>query len=685
MDLARMRNLGIVAHIDAGKTTVSERMLYYSGIEHRMGEVHEGTAVMDWMEEERKRGITITAAATTLPWRDHHLNLIDTPGHVDFTVEVERSMRVLDGAVLVINGVAGVQAQSETVFRQMDRHQVPYIAFVNQCDRAGADPFRAIQSLEERLGAPAIALHYPLGDEKEFRGVVDVLSGKATLFAVEDQGREPQVGVPPDEVLDEVAVLRSELIDRLGDGDDAILECVLEEREPPPELLRAALRARVLERSLIPVLFGAALRNVGVQPLLDAIVDYLPSPLDVPPVRGLDPKTGDELSRAPAEDEPLAALAFKLHADPHEDLTFARIYSGQIRSGQKLWNPRVGRMERISRVLRMHADERQALEVAGPGEIVALTGCKQTGTGDTLCDRAGNIALERLEFPDPVITKVVEPAESADRDKLQSALDRLAFEDPTFHVREDEETGQWLIAGMGELHLEVLQHRLEREFRVQARVGEPRVAYREALLGAARGEGKVDRPLGGKEVYGEVGIELEPVEGGGAARVEWVEESGVPAEFHPVVEEALLLGAQNGPRFGFPLLGVRVRVVGGGSAPGKDAEVGFAQAAASALRSALSQASIDLLEPLMSFTIETPADFASGIIADLNGNRAEIGEVLAEGELRRVLGTVPLVRMFGYSTRLRSLSQGRAGFVMSPAGFRSVPEAELEQRGLTWS
>ncbi len=679
-----MRNLGIVAHIDAGKTTVSERMLFYSGVEHRMGEVHEGTAVMDWMEEERRRGITITAAATTLPWRDHSINLIDTPGHVDFTVEVERSMRVLDGAVLVLNGVAGVQAQSEAVWRQMERHRVPYVVFVNQCDRPGADFFHAIEHLKARLGVRAMPIQLPLGVEKEFRGVVDLITGQSYVFDEADQGFAPREVETPPELLDDVGVLRAELVDTLAEEDEDCLEAALAERVPPPELLRKALRARTLARTLVPVLAGAALRNVGIQRLMDAVIDFLPSPLDVPPIVGRDPKTGERLERHPDPGEPTCSLAFKLQADPHEDLTFVRVYSGVVRPGEKLWNPRTERMERISRVLRMHAEERQALEGAGPGEIVALTGCKLTATGDTLCDRAGNIVLERLEFPEPVITKVVEPAAAGDRDKLRSALDRLAFEDPTFHVREDEETGQWLIAGMGELHLEVLQHRLEKEFRVEARVGEPRVAYREAARVGARGVGLVDRVLGGKEIHGHVEVELAPKADATGVEVVWADDGAIPAPFRATVEEALSLGAQVGPRFGFPLVHAVVRIVGGGSNPAKDADLGFAQAAATALRHALGDATIDLLEPVMSFEVQTPADFASGIIAELNSSRAEIADVRSEGPMRTVVGTVPLAHMFGFSTTLRSLSQGRASFSMSPAGFRRVPDDELEERGLVW-
>ncbi len=687
-DIEKVRNIGIVAHIDAGKTTVSERMLFYSGVERRMGEVHEGTAVMDWMEEERKRGITITAAATSLPWRDHAIHLIDTPGHVDFTVEVERCMRVLDGAVLVINGVAGIQAQSETVWRQMRRHAVPYVVFVNQCDRAGADYFRCIADLKKRLDVPAIAVQYPLGSEKEFRGVVDVITGEATHFDEESLGRDPRpIPVPP-EVTDEVEVLRAELIEALAEDDEELLACVLEDREPEVSALRAALRRRVLDHTLVPAFCGAALRNVGVQPLLDAVIDYLPSPFDVPPIEGTVPGTDRRETRPPDPGAPACALAFKLAADVHEDLAFVRVYSGEILPGKKIFNPRVRRMERVARILDMHADAKEAVEKAGPGDIVALTGCKLTATGDTLCSRDGEIVLESLEFPEPVITRVVEPRSAADRDKLRAALDRLAFEDPSFHVREDEETGQWLIAGMGELHLEIKQHRLEQDFRLDVKVGQPRVAYREAALSRGAGSGRVERVLGGKAVFGAVDVELIPdgVDGANAQpKLSWDDDCAVPDDFRPAVEEALVLGAQVGPRFGFPLVDASLVVSGGESHPDSDSELGFTQAAAAALRQAMQAAEIALLEPMMAFEIEAPDEFMSGIIADLNANKADITDVRREGALRAVSGTVPLVQMFGYSTTLRSLSQGRASFSLQPAGFRPVPEEDLEARGLVWT
>jgi elongation factor G len=703
--LARLRNLGVVAHIDAGKTTVSERILFYTGVEHKMGEVDEGTTVMDWMPEERERGISITAAATTIPWRGHTLNLVDTPGHVDFTVEVERCLRVLDGAILVIDAVAGVQAQSETVWRQMRRHGVPSLCFVNKCDRPGADFLAALGSLKKRLGAHAVPLQYPLFREGQLRGVVDLFSRRALEFP--SPGEDPRAALReldlPAELRDEIEVLRSDLVDALAELDDGLLSAVLEDRDPDVPTLRSALRQGTLAGKLVPVLCGAALRNIGIQPLLDAVVDYLPSPLDLPPVAGRDPRTGESVERAPDPDAPPCALAFKLHADAHGDLTFVRVYSGRIRSGDELFNARVQRNERASRLLRMHADARHIVDSAGPGEIVAIMGLKFTATGDTLSTHDAPILLEPPAFPEPVISLVVEPRSTAERDKLRLALRRLAHEDPSFREREDETTGQWLVAGMGELHLEVMLHRLRSEHHLDVNTGAPRVAYREAVREIGRGSGRVERALGGKEVFGQIDLELRPAtadpgdragpESAGptphrpdlhAIAIQWVDGCAVPAAFRSAVAEALVLSAQVGPRFGFPLVQALIRVTGGQSHPRTDAESGFVQAATIALRQAMTAARIDLLEPVMSFEIEAPAEFSSGILGDLNSRRAEVTGVVARGVLRAITGTVPLVHMFGYSTVVRSLSQGRASFSMQPAGFRGVPEGELRQRGLTW-
>lgn len=685
MDVSRLRNLGIVAHIDAGKTTVSERILFDSGVEHRMGNVDEGTTVLDWMQEERERGITITAAATTVPWRDHRINLIDTPGHVDFTIEVERSLRVLDGAVLVVDAVMGVQAQSETVWRQMQRHHVPCLAFVNKLDRPGADFLRAVGDIAKKLGARTVPAQYPLWREGRLTGIVDLLTRRTWIFAADGhQAIDTALDIPP-EAVDEVGVLRSELVDELADGDDDVLTAVLEKREPELPVLKRALRRRVIAGTLVPVYCGIALRNQGIQPLLDAVVDFLPSPLDLPPVRGLDPRSHEPCDRKPSIEEPVAALAFKLQTQTHGELVFARVYSGRLVSGAQLWNPRTQKPERVGRLLRMHANHGEALESAGPGEIVALSGLKHTSTGDTLCERDSPIVLEALEFPDPVISLVVEPTTATEREKLRLALGRLAHEDPSFHAHEQADTGQWTISGMGELHLEVIRHRLASEFHVDVRVGTPRVAYREAVTSVARGRARVERQLGGKDVFGEVEVELRPDPTLVTPAVTWEVGAAVPAAFHKAVETTLVLESHVGPRFGFPLSQVRVVITGGGSDPRHDAEMGFTQAASQALRAALSGSEVIVLEPLMTFQIETPAEFSSGILADLGARKADVRDVTAEGALRSIHGTVPLSQMFGYSTAVRSLSQGRASFSMAPAGLRPVPEAELTARGLVWS
>jgi elongation factor G len=685
MDLSKVRNIGIAAHIDAGKTTVSERILFDSGVEHRMGNVDEGTTVLDWMQEERERGITITAAATAVPWKGQHINLIDTPGHVDFTVEVERCMRVLDGAVLVLDAVMGVQAQSETVWRQMQRHRVPYLVFVNKLDRPGADFLRSAGSLKQRLGVRALPVQYPLLEEGRLSGIVDLVSGRTWDFRGAQRELASKELELPSSGRDEVGVLRAELFEALAEEDEELTGILLEGRTPPPEKCLRALRKRVLAGTLVPVLCGVALANAGIQPLLDAVLDCLPSPLDKPPIEGTDPENGERLIRGPRDSEPLAALCFKLQSQAHGELCFVRIYSGRIRPGDSLWNPRVRRFEKVARVMRMHANAGEALAEAGAGDIVALTGCKSTATGDTLCPRDAPIVLERLEFPEPVIALTIEPAQSGERDKLRAALERLEHEDPTFHVKEDSETGQWIISGMGELHLEVAQHRLLTDFHVQARVGTPRVAYREAPTQKARGRAEVERTLGNKEIHGCVELELRPSGESAPAPLEWAPGVPIPETFRKAIAETLRLDTQVGPRFGYPLARIALRVVGGRSDPRRDAEMAFTQAANQALREALEAAAVQLLEPLMAFEVQTPAEFASGIIADLNSRRAELTEVESEGAIRTLHGTVALSKMFGYSTAVRSLSQGRAGFSMSPAGHRAVPEEELAARGLVWT
>jgi elongation factor G len=694
MDLARIRNFGIVAHIDAGKTTLSERLLYASGVEHRIGEVDSGTATMDWMPQERERGITITAAATSLPWREHTLNLIDTPGHVDFGVEVERSLRVLDGAVLVVDAVAGVQAQSEAVWRALQRRGVPALVFVNKCDRAGADFMAAVTSVQTRLGAPALPVHYPLYADGHLIGHVDLVTLEAWdgSAALHDPDAPAKLIPLPQTAADEAQVLRSELLDALSNHDDEVLRALLAGSAPPTEAIRRALRRATLARKLAPVLCGAALRNLGAVAVLDAIVDYLPSPLDLPPTAGIDPEDKSPLVRAADPAAPLSALAFKLQVDAHGELCFVRLYSGSLHAGEVVFNPRTGKRERVGRLVRMHAEARIPVDSAQAGDIVAVIGLHTVSTGDTLCALDAPILLDALSFPEPVIAMVLEPRSTAERDKLRAALARLEREDPTLHAREDESTGQWLVSGMGELHLEVALQRLLGEFGVEAAMGAPRVAYREALrAGSAPVVAKavVERAMAGKEVFGAAELELSPrVEDGtdgAAVQVEWAQDCRTPPAFRPAVEQALRSSAAVGPRFGFPLVGVRMRLLEGASHPKNDAEMAYVQAAATAFRDASERADVELLEPLMEFEVHVPAEFASGVIADLNARRAELDSVQSAGVLRVVHGLAPLHRMFGYSTAVRSLSQGRASFSMRPRGHRPVPPAELAARGLVWS
>jgi len=685
MDLAAIRNFGIAAHIDAGKTTVSERMLFHSGVERRVGRVDEGTAVLDWMAEERERGITITAAATTIPWRGLTLNLIDTPGHVDFTVEVERCMRVLDGAILVLDAVVGVQAQSEAVWREMRRHRVPAIAFVNKCDRAGADFLAAVGTATRRLGVRAIPIQYPLFEDGLVVAIYDFMRGRLWDFREPNSVHESVEAPPPASIAEEVGVLRSELLDTLGEFDGELFEAVVEERETPFPMLRRALRRATLTQELLPVMCGTALHDVGIEPLMDAVVDYLPSPLEVPPVQGVHPATGETLTRPCDPAEPPCALAFKLHAGRHGDLTFVRIYSGTISPGMVLMNPRGNRKERVQLVQRMHAEAGTSLDQAFAGDIVALTGLKWTSTGDTLCTKEAPILLEVLSFSEPVITRVVEPTNASDRDRLGQALERLQHEDPTFHVLFDEASGQWRIAGMGELHLEVMEHRLTQEFGLTPRVGQPRVAYREAVIRPGRGRGQIDRELGGKDAFADVELELLPDAEAQKLVVEWGPESTPAPVFREAIEAALVGESQSGPRFGHPMVQARVRVLSAETREGRESELAYVQAAVSALRQALQLAKASVEEPRMSFEVQCPADFASGIIADLNARGAELAEVVAEGESRVLRGLVPLFSMFGYSTAVRSLSQGRASFTMLPQGYQTVSESELVARGMVWA
>ncbi len=680
MDLSRLRNFGIVAHIDAGKTTVSERILFDTGKEHQIGEVDEGTAAMDWMAEEQERGITITAAATTISWRGHTLNLIDTPGHVDFTAEVERSLRVLDGAVVVFCGVAGVEAQSETVWRQADRYRIPRLAFVNKLDRVGSDFDRVVGEIRSRLGAPALPIQLPIAEEGGFAGVVDLVSMEVVRAPSENPEAEEVHAPLPANLRERAIEARTRLLEAVAERDEALLEKFVAGGEVGAEELRGALRRLTVAASIVPVLCGSAVRNRGVRPLLDAVVGYLPSPLDRGTVEGAEPDGEKRVRRRPDPEEPLSALAFKIFSEPHGELTYVRIYSGRLRAGMGLVNSRTGKTERAGRILRMHANDRAPLEEAHAGDIVALVGLKQTATGDTLFERGHGIALEAARFPEPVLTMAIEPKASADRARLTEALRRLEREDPTFRVAGDEETGQLRISGMGELHLEVLRHRLQREFHLDANVGRTRVAYKETLARASGGEGRFVRKVGEKGVYGHVRLRLEPARE--VAGIEVVMEAGpadLPPAFRPAIERAIREGGTSGPTYGYPVVQVRAVVTGGSRHETDSNETAYAAAADLAFRQALGAGGEVLLEPIMRFEIQTPGEFAGGILADLQARRGEVEEVVAEGTAKWLRGRVPLASMFGYSPALRSLSQGRASCTLEPFRYAPVPADRLRE------
>jgi elongation factor G len=673
-DLVRMRNIGIIAHIDAGKTTTTERILYYTGKTYKIGEVHEGTAVMDWMEQERERGITITAAATTCFWRDHQINIIDTPGHVDFTVEVERSLRVLDGGVVVFDGVAGVEPQSETVWRQADKYGVPRICFVNKLDRTGADFWRTIEMIRDRLGAQPVPVQVPLGREAAFRGVIDLLEEVAWEFS--DLPDVPPSRLPvPEEERETVARHREALIERVVEQDERLMERYLEGEALSPAELREALRRATIAGQLVPVLCGSALRNKGIQLLLDAIVDYLPSPLDIPPVVGFDVQTGEPQVRNASPDEPLAALAFKIVADPHiGKLAYVRVYSGTLQAGTYVYNATKRERERVGRLLRMHANKREEIKTVEAGDIAAIVGLKSTVTGDTLCDPEHPLVLEAIRFPEPVISVAIEPRSKADQDKLSLALQRLSEEDPTFKVRTDPETGQTLISGMGELHLEVIVDRMMREYRVDAHVGRPQVAYRETITQPARAEGRYVRQTGGRGQYGHVWLEVEPLpRGSGFEFVDRIVGGVVPKEFIPAVEAGVREALEVGPLAGYPVVDVRVALVDGSYHEVDSSEMAFKIAGSLALKNALSKAGPELLEPIMKVEVVTPEEFLGDVIGDLTSRRGHIEGLELRANAQVVRARVPLAEMFGYATDLRSATQGRATYTMEFSHYAPVP------------
>ncbi len=678
--LERTRNIGIIAHIDAGKTTITERILFYTRKIHRMGEVHEGAATMDWMEQERERGITITAAATTCYWRDHRINIIDTPGHIDFTVEVQRSLRVLDGGIVVFDGVAGVEPQSETVWRQADRYHVPRICFVNKMDRPGADLWHTIDMIADRLGANPVALQVPIGVESEFRGVVDLVSQKAFLYA-DELGVQQEVREVPPDMREEVARHREILVERVAETDERLTLKFLEGEPIEPSELRAALRRMTLEGKLVPVLCGAALRNKGVQPLLDAVIYYLPSPLDIPPITGINPKTEKEETRSAEGKEPFAALAFKIVSDPYVGrLAYLRVYSGSLKVSSSVLNSSKGTKERVGRLVRMHANHREEVDMAYAGDIAAVAGLKRTFTGDTLCDPKHPIVLESIRFPEPVISVAIEPRTQVDEEKMSVALARLEEEDPTFDVRIDEDTGQTIISGMGELHLEVLVDRMLREFRVSARVGRPQVSYRETITRPARVEGRFIRQTGGRGQYGHVWLEIEPLGRGEGLKFEARTKGGViPQEFIPAVEKGVREAMESGVLAGYPVVDLRVALVDGSYHEVDSSELAFKIAASMALKNGLQEAAPVLLEPIMKLEVIVPEEFTGEVVGDLSARRAQIGGMTPRGNLQVIRAEVPLAQMFGYATALRSMSQGRGTFTMEFDHYDRLPPELAEE------
>jgi elongation factor G len=673
-----------MAHIDAGKTTTTERILYYTGRTHKMGEVHEGAATMDWMEQEQERGITITSAATTCYWRDHRINLIDTPGHVDFTVEVERSLRVLDGAIALFDSVAGVEPQSETVWRQADKYRVPRIAYINKMDRIGADFERGVQTMVDRLGAHPVPIQLPIGAESDFRGIVDLVANQAILYK-DELGIEQEVVDVPDEVAEAAAAAREHLLEEVSHYDDELVEMILEDREIPVERLKQAIRKATLEIEMTPVLCGSSFKNKGVQPLLDAVIDYLPSPLEVPPVEGVEPDKADangkSTVRRPTDDEPFAALAFKIMADPYVGkLTYFRVYSGKLAAGSRVLNVSTGRTERIGRILMMHANHREEVAEVHAGDIAAAVGIKQVSTGDTLAAPDARIRLETIEFPEPVIKVAIEPKTKADQEKMSTALGRLAEEDPTFQVQTNEETGQTEISGMGELHLEVLVDRMLREFKVDANVGRPQVSYRETVRGEARDvEGKFIRQTGGSGQYGVVNIDLEPAPGEGFDFVNRIKGGAIPTEFIPAVEKGIEEALENGPRAGYPMVDVRVTLADGKYHEVDSSEVAFKVAGSLALQEAAKRAKPVLLEPVFAIEIVTPQEFVGDVIGDLMRRRGHVEAQEPRGNAMVISGVVPLGEMFGYATDLRSTTQGRATYTMQFDRYQEVPANIAEQ------
>jgi elongation factor G len=678
--LARTRNIGIIAHIDAGKTTVTERVLFYTKKIYKIGEVHEGAATMDWMVQEQERGITITAAATTAFWNDHRINIIDTPGHVDFTVEVERSLRVLDGAVVVFDGVAGVEPQSETVWRQADKYRVPRICFINKLDRTGADFWRCVEMIKDRLGARPVPIQLPIGNEDKFRGIVDLITMQAIVYKVEDLGAESEIIEIPADLLEQAKTMREQMVEVVAEMDDELTHKYLEGHTLSNEDIKRGLRLGTLEYRIVPVLAGSALKNKGVQPVLDAVVDYLPSPLDVPPIIGEHPVTHAEVIRTADDSEPFSALAFKIAADPFVGkVCYFRVYSGTLNSGSYVYNASKGKKERIGRILQMHANHREEIETVYAGDIAAAVGLKDTFTGDTLSDPDHPIVLESIVFPEPVIEVAIEPKTKADQDKLALALQRLAEEDPTFRVHTDEESGQTRIAGMGELHLDVLVDRMIREFKVAANVGRPSVSYRETIRRAAEGNGRFIRQTGGKGQYGHAVIKIEPNEPGkGYEFIDKIVGGTIPREYIKPVDMGIRETLNTGVYAGYPMVDVKVTLFDGSFHEVDSSEMAFRIAGSMAVKDAIAKASPAILEPLMRVEVTMPEAFLGDVIGDLNSRRGHIESMESRASTQVIRARVPLAEMFGYATDLRSMTQGRASYSMELSHYAEVP-ANLAQ------
>ena len=678
--LDKTRNIGIMAHIDAGKTTTTERILFYTGVNHKIGEVHDGAATMDWMAQEQERGITITSAATTCHWKGYRVNIIDTPGHVDFTVEVERSLRVLDGSVAVFSAKDGVQTQSETVWRQADHYHVPRIAFINKMDTIGADFLHAVKTMEVRLRANALAMQLPIGKQDTFTGIVDLLERKAEVY-LSDDGTKFEIREIPDDMKDIVEEYREKIVEKAAEGDDALMEKYLEGEELSIDEIKASIRKQVLDCTLFPVFCGSAYKNKGIQMLLDAVLDYLPAPTDVPPIKGTDPKTGEEMIRRSSDDEPMSALAFKIMADPYVGkLAFFRVYSGILEQGTYVLNTTKGKKERVGRILQMHANNRKEIEKAYSGDIAAAVGFKDVTTGDTLCAETNPIILEKMEFPEPVISVAVEPKTKADQEKMGTALQRLAEEDPTFKVHTDPETNQTIISGMGELHLDIIVDRMRREFNVECTVGKPQVAYRETIRKSVEAEGKFIRQTGGHGQYGHCWLRLEPMEAGkGFEFANEVVGGVIPKEFINPIQAGVEAAMEDGVVAGYPMVDIKVTVYDGSYHDVDSSEMAFKVAGSMAFKDGAKKADAVLLEPYMSVEVDVPEEYMGDVIGGLNSRRGRIEGMESENGESRIKGFVPLSEMFGYATALRSSTQGRGTFTMTFDHYEEVPKAISQQ------